>query len=222
MKYILPLIILLFSLSAKAKLLNIQECLDLINFQPMDYIEGDLDTTDFYSTIDLRNGYYEAVSKSNENIYCQATKFDNKDGSITLMITGYHYDMVCVRFHTNAFLIFPDGKKYVEMGLEELNLDEKLSDFIDNPDLDVLFEELLVIMRGSYFPEDATVSDLYNELYDYHYILPQQGTTLTVTLRLCDYIPTNEVEIIGNDWDLIQNSIITVELPYDKKFIKFK
>lgn len=222
MNKLLSLLSIFFvTLSINAKSLNIEECLSLIHFEPMQFIEADLASTDFNPVIDYKNGYYEIKHPSEDIILCQATKFDNKDGSICLMITAYHADEQCYWYTTTSYLIYENYEKYIEMGSDDLNLPLDYAKFIDNPELNELLEELISILRGSYLSQDATIKDLYNEFYDFHYILPRYGTDLKVTLTVCDYIPTNEMTIDPKDWSLIKNSTPQVSMSYNKKVIKF-
>ena len=52
--------------------------------------------------------------------------------------------------------------------------------------------------------------------------MPQRGTSLIATLGVCDYIPTNEIDISTADWALIESSFQSIELKYDKKVKQFK
>ncbi len=220
MKLLTPLL-LLIATSSFAKNLDILECLKLVNFELSDYTYGDFGFENTDTIVDLKNGYYEVYLPSFEVAICQATKFNNKDGSITLIITGYENDMVCHRYNTKAFLIYEDGKKFVEMGNEELNLSQDLKKFMDNKQLNEVMLKLFDQVKEGYIADEPTLDKLYGELFDFHYILPQKGTTLTVTVTLCDYIPLNEVNIPENDWNIIQNSIPTRTFAYDKKYIRF-
>lgn len=222
MRYYLIIIIAFCNLPIQAKTLNIEECLELIDFEPLHFIEADLASTDFNPTVDIKNGYYEIMHNTEDIILCQAAKFDNKDGSISLMITALQSDEQCSRYITSSFLIFPEGDRYIEMGLEELNLNEKFQSFFKDEILNQLLEKLLSQLQGGYLSQTATVEDLYKEFYDFHYVLPRYGTALTITMSLCDYIPTNEIEITEEDWKMIKSSIPSKSMAYDKKFIKFK
>lgn len=223
MKFILPLLIL-FSLSLNAKNLNIIECLELIEFQPERFSSGDFSFEGLEPFVDLKNGYYEITDPDpNRDItYIQAAKFNNNDGSITLMITGYYYDMVCESYKTEAFLIIPDENTFVEMSLYDLNLDLDIMDFQGNSSLKSTMEKLLEELQGQYLDEGAPLEQLYSELFDFHFILPQKGTAITVTLTICDYIPLNEIEINEEDWNTIESGLISYAFQYDKKFIRFE
>lgn len=222
MKFFFPLFLLLTSLSTQAKNLNIEECLQLVDFDPAKYIQADISWEEYQPLVDIKNGYYEIKDTDTDRILCQAAKFNNKDGSVTLMITGYYSDMQCSNHFTQSYLIFPDGKKYIEMGLEELNLPSDYAAFIGNEILNKELEKLLIDLKGIYLSEEDNVGQVYNELYDFHYILPRYGTDISVSLTICDYIPTNEMEIKSDVWDLIEESVPTKSLSYDKKFIKFE
>jgi hypothetical protein len=195
-------------------------CLDLIDFKPENYASAEYLPSDPEPLIDLKNGYYEITSE--EQVLCQAAKFNNTDGSVTLMITGFFGDMQCSWYETYAYLIFPDGKKYVEISTDDLNINKGLRSFIDNPELDIVLSSLLDKLKGNYLSETDGLDVIYGEMFDLHYVLPQKGTDLTITLTICDYIPTNEIEVSEEDWNIIENSIPELTFAYDKKFIRFK
>lgn len=197
------------------------ECLDLIGFTPQNFSSGDFSFEGIEASVDYKNGYYELKDPNSEIKYIQATKFNNADGSIILMITGYENDMVCTRYNTTSYLIIDDGKKIVEMDKDDLNLSKDLIKFIGNDQLNSLMSKMLGELRGNYLDENAIIESLYNEFFDFHYILPQKGTSIIVTLTLCDYIPTSEIEINKEDWSFIKSCIPKVSLSYDKKYIKF-
>ncbi|MCB9195412.1 MAG: hypothetical protein H6600_07645 [Flavobacteriales bacterium] len=221
MRILLPLFIL-FSIGYQAKTLDIQQCLDLIEFKPENYASGDFSFEGLVPTTDLKNGYYEIVSPYTNITYVQAAKFNNGDGSITLMITGYEYDMVCERYNTTAYLILPEEDNYIEMSLHDLNLDIGIENFQSNPTIKSVLEELLIELRGNYLDENASLESLYNELFDFHFILPQKGTDIITTISVCDYIPLNEIDISEENWNILLGGRISKTMQYDKKFIQFK
>ena len=69
---------------------------------------------------------------------------------------------------------------------------------------------------------NATIDKVLSEVYHIIYILPQRGTSLIATLKVCDYIPTNVVSIPPDDWSTIENDFGSIELEYDKTRKKFK
>ncbi|CAG5081355.1 hypothetical protein [Parvicella tangerina] len=222
MKSLLPFLLFVSTL-VQAKNLDILQCLELVDFKPDQFASGDFPESldQIEPIIDLKNGYYEISKPELDITYIQAAKYNNADGSITLMITGYEYDMVCERYNTRSFLIFPSGDKYIEMGMDELNLTKDYNHFLHSDELNSILENLLQQLKGRYLSSDATIIDLHRELYDFHYILPRKGTALTISLTVCDYIPTNEAELSMTEWKIITSSIPVLSFNYDKKFIRF-
>lgn len=220
MKLLLPFLLLL-SLTFQAKNLDIMECLRLIHFEPEKYSSGDFSFEGIQPMIDFKNGYYELKDPNSDIKYIQAAKFNNGDGSITLMITGYEYDMVCSRYNTRSYLIYADGEKAVEMDKDDLSLTTDLIKFIDSDKLEAVMAKILKELKGKYLDENASLDNLYNEFFDFHYKLPQTGTSIVVSVTICDYIPTNEIEVNEEDWNTIEESIPTRSYAFDKKYVIF-
>lgn len=221
MRFLLPFLLLL-QLTIQSKNLDIQECLDLIDFKPETYASGDFSFEGLIPLVDLKNGYYEIVSPYNGVTYIQAAKFNNSDGSITLMITGYEYDMVCERYHTKSYLILPEKEEFVEMSLHDLNLELGLQGFQNNHDLfstlDKLYQQFIALGNN----DEVSFESFCSDIYDFHYVLPRNGTAITVTLTICDYYPSENLEVTEEEMKLIQSGIVSRSYQYDKKFIRFK
>lgn len=202
---------------------NILEALELKNDWIGEYVEGEAMSND--TIIDLRNGYYEEFFSDGEGdktIIRQAAIFHNHDGSRTLGVSITSYDFVCYQYET-SFHEIPKIKDSIRTLMnDDILPDLSIREFLmDSPILSVLNKYLPEIQK-SYLGSNATIDELLSEVYDIVYILPQSGTSLISTLRVCDYIPTNEVGIAPDDWSTIENDFVSIELEYDKARKKFK
>lgn len=201
---------------------NILEALQLKNDLIGGYAEGELMATD--TIIDLRNGYYEEFRShgdGNKTIVRQAAIFHNHDGSRTLGISITEYDFVCFFDKTNFYEI-PKSKDSIHTVLnDEILPDLTIREFVTDTIVSVL-NKYLPELQGNYLGSNDTIDKLLSEVYHIAYILPQRGTSLIATLGVCDYIPRNEVSITSDDWSIIENGFVSIELKYDKTRKKFK
>lgn len=174
--------------------------------------------------IDLRNGYYEEFRShgdGNKTIVRQAAIFHNHDGSRTLGISITEYDFVCFFDKTNFYEI-PKSKDSIHTVLnDEILPDLTIREFVTDTIVSVL-NKYLPELQGNYLDSNDTIDKLLSEVYHIAYILPQRGTSLIATLGVCDYIPRNEVSITSDDWSIIENGFVSIELKYDKTRKKFK
>jgi len=208
---------------------NILDCLKTIDFKLEDFNESDFfKPTD--TIIDIKNGYYELfvanthiIDNIEQNtVLCQAAKFNNTDGTIILAITGYYGDEQCSKHPSFFFEISKNGDDFKRIELSNILPNIELDEFLSESKAIKIIEEYLPKIQGNYLDTNATVKDVLNEIYDIHYILPRKGKTITATLTVCDYIPTNEVSFEENDWEFIEREFKTIDLVYNDKLKTFK
>lgn len=196
---------------------NILEALALKNDLIGVYVAGEASSTD--TIIDLRNGYYEEFSSlgtDHKTIIRQATLFRNHDGSTTLGISTASWDFQCYVFETNFYEI-PKGKDSIyTIENDEILPDLDIKAFLSDSTVLAVLNHYLPAIQEQYLGSNATIDEVLSEVYDIVYLLPQKGTTLIATLKVCDYIPTNEVSIHPKDWAIIENVLVSVELEYDR------
>ena len=181
------------------------------------YFEGETRATD--TLIDLQQGYYEeflSFDIDSKKITRQAALFHNQDGTICLGISTSSWDFACYTYNTNFYEITKSQKSINRIGSELILPSLEIKEFIVETKLYTLLEKLLPDLQGSYLDSSATIQTLLNEIYEIEYVLGPGGTHLNATLRLCDYIPTNEIEIEEEDWSLIENATAPIRLEYDK------
>jgi len=202
---------------------NILKALQLKNDLIGEYMEGELMSTD--TIIDLRNGYYEefsSVGESNKTIIRQAAIFHNQDGSRTLGVSITEYDFVCFISKTNFYKISKSKDSITTILNDDILPDLNIREFVLNSNIISVLNKYLPELQGNYLDSNATIDNFLSEIYNITYLLPQRGTSLIATLEVCDYIPTNEVSISSDDWLIIENNFISIELEYDKKRKRFK
>lgn len=216
-------LILLFLINTPGFSQNILESLSLKDELFGEYVEGEATSTD--TIIDLRNGYYEAYASlgaGDKTILRQAAIFHNQDGSRTLGISITSYDFVCYNYETHFYEI-PKSRDSMRMLMsEDILPDLSIRAFLKDTSVLSVLNKYLPALQKSYLGPDATIDEVLSEIYDIVYLLPQRGTDLISTLRVCDYIPTNEVSIPPDDWSIIANNFVSIVLEYDNTRKKFK
>lgn len=213
----LTLLILLILMNTLGFSQNILEALQLKNDLIGEYVEGELRSTD--TIIDLRNGYYE---EGNETMIRQAAIFHNHDGSRTLGISITQYDFVCFYNETSFYEISKSKDSINPILSGDILPDLKIREFVIAANVFPVLNKYLPEIQENYLDSTATIDKLLSEIYHIAYIMPRKGTNLIATLKVCDYIPTNEVSITPDDWSIIENDFVSIELEYDKTRKKFK
>lgn len=186
-------------------------------------VAGELSAND--TIIDLRNGYYEEFhavhGEDHKTIVRQAAIFRNHDGSSTLGISTTEYDFVCFLGKTNFYKISSSKDRIHPILNEDILPELHIREFVTDSIVSVL-HKYLPALQGNYLDANATIEKLLSEVYHIIYILPQRGTNIIATLKVCDYIPSNETSIAPDDWLIIENDFVSIELAYDKTRKQFK
>ena len=207
---------------AMAQNKNILECMEVIGFDAYRHVEADLNPKECDTLIDLESGYFELKDVGIDTKVCQVAKFNNFDGTFLVGITGYFADMQCSNHPSQFYEISKSGNSYVLIEKDVIlpALDFAML-FTDVKPIQVL-EKYLPEIKSTYLNSKATLKDVLEEVYDFHIIIPRKGTTLQITLTVCDYIPRNQVSISAEDWNIIETHIKVIELSYDKIQKRFK
>jgi hypothetical protein len=216
MKYafIILFTLVVAKISFGQKNLTIDQCLALDGFNFNEYNQADRMPKD--TLIDIKNGYYEI--SDGEIKLLQATKFNNKDKSILIIATGFYADMQCANYFTNFYIKSKDSLIVCNQNRVMPTL--KFSDFFIDSTITEIVKKYLPEIQEEYFP-NATIENIYQELFDFHFILPRFGTDIIVELTVCDYIPTNVVEFDKNDWEVINTNHASIKFTYNKSKKKF-
>lgn len=218
---LLPLIFILMNSFGTAQ--NILEALQLKNDLLGEYGEGEHMSTD--TLIDLSNGYYEESSASGgdyKTITRQAAIFRNDDGTKTLGITIVEYDFVCFHSKTDFYEIAKTKDSITTISTAAILPELTIREFLTDTLVLTILHKYLPQIRKKYLEANATIDEVLSEIYHIIYLLPQRGTNMKATLKVCDYIPTNVVSITADDWLIIENNFGVMELEYDNKRKKFK
>lgn len=203
------LFVVLFSCKAQQ---NIAKCYEMAKeVQRFSFIESDYVPDD--TLVDLKNGYYE-LSNEDQKL-CQVTKFSKKDKSSLLLVTGYYSDMQCSSFPFHIFEIDKNGDSCVKAVPSFYFPNLRVEDFLKTDTSQKIAEKYLTSISEEYLSADASISQVLGEFYDFHFILPRYGTTVEVTLTVCDYIPVNQVAIV--EWDAVENAIQSLYFKFNKR-----
>jgi hypothetical protein len=211
LSYILIVALFAFVASCKAQQ-NITECLELAQeVNRFSFNESDFTPTD--SLIDLKNGYFEM--SSSDHVLTQAAKFNKKDKSTLLLVSGFYSDMQCANFPFYLFEIDKKGDTCIKKDPMNFFPALRYEDFLKNDSVLKIANKYLPILAETYLDENATVQQILSEFYDFHFILPRFGTTIEVTLTVCDYIPVNEQEIV--EWKEVEKAIKSLYFKFNKQ-----
>lgn len=216
MKKVIVLIIFSSSLSIYSQN-NVVDYLKLKETLVKAYFEGELMAND--TVVDLKNGYYAEANDS--KIIRQATIFYNADGTKTFGVTICEWDFACFNYTSNFYNISKLNDSIVFYEDKSIIPQMRISDFIVSTSIKKTLKKYLPKFI-SYIGKEAKLEDLLLELYEIKYILPQKGTAIKATLEVCDYLPTNEIQINEEDWRIISTDFLTINLYYNKKIKKFE
>lgn len=202
---------------------NILEAIQLKENFIAPYRVGELMATD--TIIDLRNGYYEEYKSGEDGdrtVVRQAAIFHTNDGSQLLGISTSEWDFACFIDKTSFYEI-PFAKDTITMiPSENILPDLKIREFVTDSNVFYIISKNLPKYRETYSAPNATIDDVLAQLYHIRYQLPQRGTEIIATLRVCDYLPLDEVPIGKDNWSVIENSFLSIKLEFDKTQKRFK
>ncbi|MFT7247328.1 MAG: hypothetical protein ACI97P_000092 [Arcticibacterium sp.] len=202
---------------------NILEAIQLQEASFGAYMEGETRATD--TLIDLKNGYYEeflAYDDDNKTITRQASIFHNHDGSGMLGVSITQWDFVCFHTETNFYEIAESKDSIHAILKDDILPDLNIREFVTDSNAFNLLGKYLPQYQETYTDTNATIDAILSQVYSIVYRLPQRGTDLIATLKVCDYLPLKEVDVGQDNWSIFENSFLAIELEYDKKQKKFK
>ncbi|MFT5886583.1 MAG: hypothetical protein ACI9IP_003051 [Arcticibacterium sp.] len=202
---------------------NILEAIQLQEASFGAYMEGETRATD--TLIDLKNGYYEeflAYDDGNKTITRQASIFHNNDGTKTLGITTTQWDFVCFHTETNFYDIAISKDSIHAILKDDILPALNIREFVTDSNVFHILSKYLPKYQETYSDPNASVDDVLSQVYSIVYKLPQRGTDLIATLKVCDYLPLNEIDVGHDNWTIIESSFLAIELEYDKRQKKFK
>jgi hypothetical protein len=175
------------------------------------------------TTVDEQNGYLELGCSNIEGgvVILQIKIFENADSTVTIATSGLYSDEQCQFHHTSFFEYSPktDSVKLIpdEDILPELTLDS----FLRNSKAPKILSSYLREIRKNYLGKDATLDDVLREIYSQHFIISPTENIMTISLDVCDYIPTNAVKIKDKDWKIVESNFIKLNVVHDKKKKRF-
>lgn len=204
--------------------MNILECMEIIDFDIHTYVQADIFLERSYKVVDVKSGFYEVKIDhgGDELMLCQVAKYDNHDGTILLAVSGYFADEQCSNRPFYFYEISESGDSFKLIDKKSILSTLDISMYLKDSKPIQLLEKYLPALKASYLGSQASIQDLLNEVYDIHLLLPRKGTKTNVTLTTCDYIPRNEVSISYEDWNIVENAFMELEMVYDKDQKRFR
>lgn len=227
MKKSIIILLLPFCFQMAISQTTILQCLQLQDSMFDKHVYGDISPNK--TTIDTKNGYYEAFILETDKkgkvtkhlTLFQATIFINADTTITLATTAYKADEQCDWHETNFYEISKNrgGIKKINAKsiLPQLNWESALV----TVKAKTLIKKYLPQIKKQYLDSTATLNAAINEIYNTHFILPKKAADVKMTLTTCDYIPRNLGIINAEDWEIITSNLQSVKLSYNKNQKKF-
>lgn len=176
---------------------------------------------------DLKNGYHETrfeIDSSNSDLdilLSQARLYVNKDKTYLLAVTDFHADEQCSRYITSFYEVSQKGDLLVRLESEFILPQFTWDDFLVNSKVKSILEKYLRQIQQEYLDDTATIEDVLNEVYDFHFQFQPDKKNLIAKLTTCDYIPRNLVEIPLEDWAIIVSDFKTIKLVYNARLKRF-
>ncbi len=187
---------------------------DYIKLLPLDKCYStDLPLTD--TLVDVKNGYFE-ISNSGDpkNAIVQAAVFKNADSTVTIAITGLFQDQQCSFYHSIFYEYSKKTNRTREIPAEKILPATEIKLLLNSKTLPIISAKLKT-MKGKN-PRHLATEDVIRELYSLHCIIPRQGSMVTVTLSICDYVLV-DVRFLKNEWEMITTDFKNQTLSYDPK-----
>lgn len=219
MKKILLVFILVFFAYNKGicQTKSIIDCLEIIEFNIWDYSGSDIGRLD--TILDIPSGYFEIIDGTDKLI--QATKFNNKDGSVLLAITGYYNDCVCSNYNSKFFEISKSSNKITPINSTDLIPLQYILEFKPYTKAwGILNRNLPSILEN--FPKCSTLNDFLAEEFPFHISLPRKGTSIEINIDMCNYVLSEEYLIKETDINHIANQDTTLILIYNNELKQFE
>jgi hypothetical protein len=172
---------------------------------------------------DLKSGYYESrfvTDPANSDwdiLLMQARLYLNKDKTYLLAVADFDSDEQCSRYKTSFYEVSKNGDTLFKLDNSKVLPELGWDDFLSKSKSKTVLEKYLPQIKQEYLGENATIEDVLNEVYDFHFRLSKKQKNITATLTTCDYIPRNLFEIPLEDWAVIVSDFKTIKLVYNSK-----
>lgn len=188
-----------------------------------EYPVGEFTATD--TIVDLNNGYYEeflSFAAGDTTIIKQAAIFRNHDGSTTLGMSITEYDFVCFLDKTSFYQIPKSKDSIYTISTDDILPHLSIREFVAATQITSVLNKYLPAAQENDLDAAVTINDALSEIYHIAYRLPQRGTSLTATLMFCDHVPSYLANMTPDDWSILENDFVSIELAYDKTRKQFK
>lgn len=187
------------------------------------------DLTANAENLDLENGYVEfrywMTDKKQDSdldiIIGQARLYPNKDKTYLLGVTDFESDEQCSRYRTKFYEVSKRGDTLFQLDNSKVLPPVTWEDFLSESKSKSVLEKYLPQIKQEYLGENATIEDVLNEVYDFHYQFQRDKKNLLAKLTTCDYIPRNLFEIPLVDWEVVVSDFKTISFNYNAKLKQF-
>jgi hypothetical protein len=187
------------------------------------------DLTANAENLDIENGYVEfrywmtdeKQDSELDIIIGQARLYPNKDKTYLLGVTDFHSDEQCSRYKTAFYEVSGNGDTLFQLDNSKILPQLTWEDFLSESKSKSILEKYLHQIQQEYLDENATIEDVLNEVYDFHFEFQSDNKNLIAKLTTCDYIPRNLVEILEEDWNVIVSDFKRFDLKYNSKLKRF-
>lgn len=214
----LYLFVFMFLMAKSFAQKNINDYIKLINLN--ECYSNDLIETD--TIVDIKNGYLEIIdARFTKVVLAQASIFKNADSTVSIAVTGLYADMQCSAHRTMFFEYSEKTGLLKKIDANTILPKIELDALLKNSKAIKIISSYLDEIKQKYLGNEASMADVFNEIYDLHFILDAQAKGIKVTLDVCDYIPVNLVPIKESDWRKIETDFKNVMMSYDGRMKKF-
>lgn len=183
----------------------------------------DADVGTFKNEIDSNSNYFKTICEEQDLVLCEAKVIQITKHESLLLIQGTESDEQCVHFHHFCFQGNPLNNQINEFNLQNyfsLELDLILK-YLVKTETQTIIDKYLPEIKSNYLGEDATMTQVLNEFYDLKLEFNPDKSKFMITLKYCDYIPLNAVDIDVYDQEKIANGYYKMQLYFDVKKKKF-
>lgn len=200
---------------------TVGQWLKALNTQIQKYWDADVGT--FKDEIDSNSNYFRTICEDLDLILCEGKVIQLSKHESLLLIQGIESDEQCVHFRHYCFQGNPLSNQINEFKFQNyfnLELDLVLKNLV-KPEIQILIDKYLPEIKSNYLGEDATLTQVLNEFYDLKLEFDPDKSKFMITLKYCDYIPLNAVDIDVSDQEKMANGYYKMQLYFNVKKRKF-
>jgi len=215
MKCVKILMALLLLQSIKGQ--NILEVFSSLNLKPYELNESDWTIEDtLISEVSI------SYTVGEDTIISVGEYQSRRQGSIVI-VSGFYSDMQCSYRPSYMFHKKKGDTAYQKVDVFQNFRDAtNMFDVVDSTETFPIFRRILSELRGQYLDDDADEWSVLHEFYDLRFIPNASRNELILSATICDYIPTNEMELTSLEMTIIENAIRTLRYKFNRRLGKFE